>query len=75
MLIMTKIAIFHDYLDCIGGGEKVALEIKTVPFLKQDYLNQVLAYLDAAKLKLGIIANFRSERLTYKRLVNPRVKI
>ena len=54
---------------------KVALEIKTVPFLKQEYLNQVLAYLNATNLKLGIVANFRTNRLTYKRLINPRVKI
>lgn len=55
--------------------ERVALELKTVPFLRQQYLKQVLAYLDAANLKLGIVANFRTNRLTYKRLVNPRVKI
>lgn len=55
--------------------EKIALEIKTVPFLNQEYLNQVLAYLDVAQLKLGIVANFRTNRLIYKRLVNPRVKI
>ena len=54
---------------------KIALEVKTVPFLRQEFLNQVLAYLDAASLKLGIIANFRTNRLTYRRLVNPRVKI
>lgn len=55
--------------------EKIAVEIKTVPSFNQQYLNQVLAYLDSAKLKLGIIANFRTPRLTYRRLVNPRVKI
>jgi len=55
--------------------EKIALEVKTVPFLKGEYLNQVLAYLDAANLKLGIVANFRTKRLTFKRLVNPKVKI
>jgi len=55
--------------------EKIALEVKTVPFIKQEFLNQVLAYLDASNLKLGIVANFRTGRLTYKRLVNPRVKI
>ena len=53
--------------------KKIALEIKTVPFLNQEYLNQVLAYLNACNLKLGIITNFRTKRLTYKRLVNPRV--
>lgn len=55
--------------------KKIALEIKTIPIINQQYLNQVLAYLDSAKLKLGIVANFRTERLTYKRLLNPRVKI
>ena len=55
--------------------EKIALEVKTTPALKQTYLKQVLAYLDAANLKLGIVANFRTNRLTYKRLVNPKVKI
>lgn len=62
------------FLDFVIDG-KIALEIKAVPFLKKEYLNQVLAYLDVANLKLGIVANFRTNRLTYKRLVNPRVKL
>ena len=55
--------------------DKIALEVKTVPILKQEFLNQVLAYLNVANFKLGIVANLRTNRLTYKRLVNPRVKI
>jgi GxxExxY protein len=55
--------------------DRIALEVKTVPYLKKVYINQVLAYLNSAKLKLGIITNFRTDRLTYKRLINPRVKI
>ncbi len=31
-----KIAVFHDYLDCIGGGEKVALEIARI--LNADFI-------------------------------------
>ena len=31
-----KVAIFHDYLDCIGGGEKVALTIARI--LKADFI-------------------------------------
>ena len=54
---------------------KIAIEVKTIPFIKDEYYKQLLAYLDCAKLKLGIIVNFRTNRLTYKRLVNPRVKI
>lgn len=62
------------YLDLVIDG-KIALEVKTVPLIAKEYINQVLAYLDSADLKLGIIANFRTQRLTYKRLVNPKVKI
>jgi len=62
------------YLDFVIDG-KIALEIKAVPFFKKDYLDQVLTYLYAANLKLGIVANFRTERLTYRRLINPKVKI
>ena len=62
------------FLDFVVAN-KIALEIKTVPQFKDVYFKQVLAYLDAINLKLGIIANFRTKRLTYKRLVNPRVKL
>jgi len=62
------------YLDFVIDN-KIALEIKTVPVIKDEYYKQLLAYLDAANLKLGIVANFRTKRLTYKRLINPRVKI
>jgi len=62
------------YLDFVIE-KKIALEIKTVPGIKDEYYKQLLAYLDAANLKLVIVANFRTKRLTYKRLINPRVKI
>jgi len=54
---------------------KIALEIKTVPFLKDEFTRQLLAYLVSANLKLGIIANFRTKKLTYKRVINPKVII
>lgn len=62
------------FLDFVVDG-KIALEVKAVPFLRREYLNQVLAYLDAVRLKLGIVVNFHTQRLTYKRLVNPHVKL
>lgn len=54
---------------------KIALEVKTVPFLKDDFIRQLLAYLVSANLKLGIVANFRTQKLTYRRVVNPKVII
>jgi GxxExxY protein len=49
--------------------EKVILELKAKPsFTKNDY-RQVQAYLKATNLKLGILANFYSESLEYKRIL------
>lgn len=73
-LVFAGGKIGHYFLDFVID-KKIALKIKTVPSFTNSYIKQVLAYLDAANLKLGIITNFRTRRLTYKRLVNPKVKI
>lgn len=49
---------------------KIALELKAVPRLKSNDFKQSFAYLKATGLKLGIIANFRTEKLTFKRVLN-----
>lgn len=49
---------------------KIIIEIKAIPELGPKDFSQVLAYLKAANLELGIIANFRSKKLTYKRILN-----
>lgn len=49
---------------------KIILEIKAIPRLRPGDFKQVLAYLKAKNLKLGIIANFRSEKLTFHRVLN-----
>lgn len=49
---------------------KVILEIKCVPELKPIDFKQILAYLKAKKIELGILANFRPESLVYKRILN-----
>jgi|SRR3989344_4970397 len=51
---------------------KVVLEIKAVPDLRPKDFKQVLAYLIANNLELGILANFRTDRLTYKRILNSK---
>lgn len=50
--------------------DKIILEIKAVPELEAKDFKQVLAYLKAMKLKLGIIANFRPEKLIFYRVLN-----
>ena len=50
--------------------DKIVLEIKQgVKFKKQDFL-QVEAYLEANKLKLGILAIYTSSSVKYKRVLN-----
>jgi GxxExxY protein len=49
---------------------KIILEIKAVPRLLPLDFKQVSAYLKAKGLELGIIANFRGPKLTYKRILN-----
>ena len=62
------------FIDFVVDG-KIALEIKTDEFFRRKYLQQVLAYLAATNLKLAILVNFRSNRLYFKRIINPKVKL
>ena len=55
--------------------QKIALEVKRLDFFTKKEWHQVMAYLDAAKLKLGILVNFSKPTLVYKRILNPRVKL
>jgi GxxExxY protein len=53
----------------------IILEVKAIPRLTPKDFKQVLAYLMAANIELGIIANFRTESLTYKRILNSKFDI
>ena len=57
---------FLDFLIC----DKIVLELKTVNRFRREDIRQVLAYLKAAKKKLGILANFKKDSLEYKRILN-----
>ena len=49
---------------------KIVLELKKVWKITQDDIKQVLRYLKATGLKLGIIANFKYQRLEFRRVLN-----
>ena len=52
---------------------KIVVDIKAKKFIiKEDY-NQMLRYLDAASLKLGLIVNFRNTYLKPKRVLNSKL--
>ena len=48
---------------------KVLVELKAIILLEDVHLAQVLNYLKAYKLEVGLLINFGSKSLTFKRLV------
>jgi len=53
---------------------KIILEVKAKKFItKEDYF-QMLRYLEAANLQLGLIVNFRNTYLKPKRIINSKFK-
>lgn len=48
---------------------KVLVEIKAIKELEDVHLAQILNYLKAYKLEVGLLINFGSKSLTFKRLV------
>lgn len=50
--------------------DKIILEIKATTSIRVSDYKQISAYLKSKNIKLGILANFRSEKLTFKRILN-----
>jgi GxxExxY protein len=55
-------------LDMIVEG-KIILELKAVSELNEIFQSQLFSYLKATGMKLGILINFGSKRIEYKRIV------
>lgn len=49
--------------------EKVLVELKARPVLEDAHMAQVLGYLRVYRLEVGLLLNFGSKSLTFKRLV------
>lgn len=61
---------FMDFLITGDKDERVVLEIKRNAFFSNKHIEQVDNYLKSSGLQLGILANFTSTGLKYKRIVN-----
>lgn len=48
------------------------VELKATPFIHKNDLAQVLNYLRATDMRLGILVNFGQKSLTYKRILNAK---
>ena len=49
--------------------DKIIVETKALSALNTDHEAQLLNYLKATKIKLGILVNFGEQKLNYKRMV------
>lgn len=50
----------------------VLVELKTITELEKVHYAQIINYLEAFKLEIGLLLNFGTERLTFKRFTNDR---
>jgi len=50
---------------------KIMVELKAVIFLEDVHLAQAINYLDASGLKVGLLINFGSRSLQFKRVMKP----
>ncbi|SDI40044.1 GxxExxY protein [Mucilaginibacter sp. P25] len=71
-----EMVIFYDEIE-VGRrrvdflvDEKVMVELKAVSKLEDIHLAQVLNYLEAYKLETGLLINFGSKSLEFKRITN-----
>jgi GxxExxY protein len=67
-VMFQKQVIGEYYADILVEG-KIILEVKTVDKLIATHVSQVINYLKATRLKLGIIVNFGTDSFEYKRVV------
>lgn len=55
--------------------QRVAVELKAVTTLENIHLAQAKNYLEAYKLRVGLLINFGSTSLQFKRLINSKVPL
>jgi GxxExxY protein len=63
--IELKKKYYSDYL----VGNKIILEVKSASDIVDAHVSQTLNYIKAGQVKLGLLINFGSESLEWKRLI------
>jgi GxxExxY protein len=54
--------------------EKISIELKAVIKLEDVHLAQAINYLEAYNLEIGLLLNFGSKSLEFKRVMNSKFK-
>ena len=68
--VKYKGEIVGDYIADILVEDKIIIEIKTSEVISDAYRAQIINYVKATDIKLGILINFGSEKLEYERFIN-----
>ena len=63
------IVLNHKYYADFVILNSIILEVKSTPFIVNNFVAQTINYLKASGLRLGIIANFGEKSFVYKRIV------
>ena len=50
--------------------DKIIIELKSITALHSEHKAQIFNYLKATKFKLGLLINFGTSKLEYKRIIN-----
>jgi GxxExxY protein len=53
--------------------KKVIVELKAVTELNDTHLAQAINYLEAFNLEVGLLINFGSKSMQYKRVIHPKL--
>jgi GxxExxY protein len=56
-------------------AENISVEIKAVSQLENVHLAQAINYLETYDLEIGLLINFGSKSLEFKRLINSKIKL
>ena len=64
-----NIALPHYYTSDFVVFDKIILEVKAQQNIIDEHYKQVINYLAASKMKLGLLVNFGEESLKFKRVV------
>jgi GxxExxY protein len=71
-IIYKGVGLPHFYYSDFIVSDKILLEAKAIEQLTEAHVKQVLNYLAAAKLELGLLINFGRDSLEWKRVVFSR---
>jgi len=52
--------------------DKISVELKALTIIENVHIAQAINYLEVYKLEIGLLINFGTQRLQFKRLINSK---